>query len=97
MNNVCNDSAIFIIKGESTEMEEMIISDNKFENNLGYNGGALFINEVDCVVCEIRDCTFIKNRALNYGGAIFLEQAENLIVKDNVYLQNQSLKGILHI
>ena len=86
--------AIFFEKTvEKTIIENCIFENNEITTqNEDYGGGAISI-ENDALDLIIGNCEFINNTASTKGGAIFINNAENILIDNVIFSENTAEDG----
>ena len=75
----------------------MTLKDSKFENLNSTKGGAVYIEQIDAIKTGdtfyvIDNCEFLNNYAF-YGGALLLENPENVFMESNLFKLNRAVNN----
>uniref|UniRef100_UPI00388E6B26 carboxypeptidase-like regulatory domain-containing protein n=1 Tax=Methanobrevibacter sp. TaxID=66852 RepID=UPI00388E6B26 len=79
-------------------VEKSVIENTLFKNNTittqnwDYGGGAIFIEDT-ALDLIIRNCEFINNTASTKGGAIFINNGENILIDGATFSENTAEDG----
>lgn len=69
-----------------TDSDKITITNATFEDNMGFNGGAISISQGSLTLVQ---CTFVKNKAGYWGGAV-LSKDTGLTVINSVFIENEA-------
>lgn len=86
--------AIYIHNNQTNGLiSQIFIRQCEFENNTGFNGGAIAITNTNTTAkVTIRDSTFTGNQATDNGGAIYIDEGTSaeMVLMKNMFIHNAS-------